>query len=119
MENIRRRLLGAAYDGSNSEDILAMVQTITQFSGNLWAIQDEADGVLTLRESNPFMPMLYADYVIPTGTYLVVAPNEGILERIPASVAGYRYVSDAVTFLEAVQTPEVIDALKVALGLTE
>lgn len=114
MKKVRRRLVAETYTGSNSADMLAMVQEITQYSGNSWSIKSETPEALVLLEDNPDKP-IDGEWVIKPGTFVLVAPDTGIVNMLPAEKAIARYTDDDLTFMEAVGNPAVISALSAAL----
>lgn len=101
VERASRIILACQYTGVNSAEVLAMCQSVTQYSGNVWSVEGEAAGVLTLRESSPIMASV-GHWPINVGQVVLVAPDTGIVGRISAAQYAARYkaidsiVADAV-----------------------
>ncbi len=114
---VTRQVYASAWDGSNEADVLAMVQTITPVSGNVWTIDHINPGVtLYLRETGPGGTGLWP---IHLNQVCIVAPDFGILERV--SMAGfqarYRAVSD--TFEAALAASPTVDAIEAAAAAAQ
>lgn len=89
-------MVAVQYTGSNSAEILAAAQAVTQYSGNAWAVQSELGGVLTLVET----PAVGAVGVWPiaSGQWVIIAMDFGIIARLSSAAyqARYRLINDIV-----------------------
>ncbi len=98
MQRVSRILLAEQYTGANGAAVLTMCQSITQFSGNEWAIHSDTGEELVLRESSPVMSSV-GFWPIKVGTWVLCAPDTGIVARISAAqyAARYRTIDDIVS----------------------
>jgi hypothetical protein len=87
MEYASRTVLAAQFVGTNSQELLDIVQAITQYTGNVWSIHaDSTAERLVLREMSATGAV--ADWPVLAGQWMVVAPDFGIVARL--SDAAYR-----------------------------
>ncbi len=102
MERVSRILLAEQYTGGNGAAVLAMCQSITQYSGNVWSIEGDTGDLLTLRETSPVGAGSFGLWPIRRDQWVLAAPDVGIVARISASQYAARYrtidaiVADAV-----------------------
>lgn len=89
MDRVSRVVTATQYTGSNGADVLAMCQAITQYSGNVWSIDSDDGQMLQLREVAPMGPP--ALWPVTAGQWVIVAPDTGIIARMPANVYAARY----------------------------
>jgi hypothetical protein len=108
MERVTRVLLAERYTGGNGAAVLEMCQMITQFSGNVWSIQSDDGAMLVLRETNARRA---ADWPVLLGQWCVVAPDTGIVARVPDDLYQASYKSLADLIEAAVKRPALLNAI--------
>jgi hypothetical protein len=109
MQRVSRVLLAEQYTGSNGADVLAMCQMITQYSGNAWTIDSDNGTTLVLRESSPLG--LVGRWPILKDQWCLVAPDTGIVARMPDAVYQVRYKTLSSIATDAIGNPDVINAI--------
>lgn len=113
MEYVSRTLVAARFTGQNADELLSMVQMLTQYTGNTWSIGSNDGQTLVLLETPPphrLSPA--APWPVQLDQYLVVAPDFGIVARMPAARFPDRYRALSAIFAEAAATPAVRAALR-------
>ncbi len=91
MEQVSRRLLAQQYTGTNAAEVLAMCQTITQYTGNVWSIDSDDGQTLRMRETSGVNPTLWYDWPIMKNQVVIVAPDTGIIARMTQTAYEARY----------------------------
>lgn len=110
---ISRQLYATQWDGTNAAEVVAMCNTITQYSGNVWSIESDNGQVLWLREQGAGLPgfwMIRKDQVV------VVAPDFGILDRMPLAAFQGRYRIVSETFEAALAASPTVADVRAAIA---
>lgn len=100
VDSVSRVMMATQYVGTNGTDVLALVQGITQYSGNVWSVISDDATTVTLLEAGP---TLSAVWTVTVGQWVVCDMSFGIIAILGADKYAVRYNQISTVVAEAIR----------------